>query len=1050
MAPYEALYGRKCRSPVHWNEVGERKILGPEIVEQTVQAIEKIKDSVKKAQDRQKNYQHHSVEEATWEREDDMRSKYPQLFDDEKPAPTTPSINVGVVIRDEHDLNDIHVHAALYDGNNDQSKSFRSYTRVYNAANAFTSLGATLDPRVLNGMGPTSFTIHGELRHRTGSLQPQPGIEASYAQLYIYDPDSALEIRNRRNPILRRDVLKIIQDSLLQVNVFVDKFCQAHAILYHLDSAGHNLPAHLHYNSRTDRRRYNLPTAYEIAIVIPGDGTEVSGMRDIILHFRGNNELMQINECHPAYLPLHYVLLFPYDAWAATEQNRLTYYKLNQGKLRAELYQELSDMDPDYVRPGQIGQRYIGPLEAAWRIFGHPLHAEMPTVIRLALHLPGMHRVIFNPEESLETIQSRAGQQMSTLTGFFAYCAGSEDECPFTYQEFSQHYVWLKSEKRWKSRERGYAIGKMYFASHNCGERFYLRLLLTVVKGPKSFRSLRTIDNVVHDTFKLACVARGLLEDDEEWIQCLKEAAVMKTGYQLRRLFSIILTQCSPLNPCALWNQFSMHICDDLAHKIRTLFAISNPTDAQIEDYGLHLLNQMLHESGKSLIDFPLMPQVIGNWSVVVGNRLIFEHRQLQSEAQQADPQISIDCLNNGQWNAYNTITSSVFQNKGVVFFLNGGAGTGKTFLYNTITLKCRNLGYIVITVASSGIASLLLVGGRTTHSTFSIPLDVLENSNCGLSKQSLQAELFRETKLIIWDEVPMQHRHCVEAVDRTLRDICDSEKPFGGITVVLGGDFRQILPVIPKGVREQIVNASLRHSVLWKHIHILTLDLNMRLNHEGRENANFANFLMEIGTNPQEIVNLPSTIHKWRLYTYLAADKMSGDNEIDPTITNRYPNEYLNSLDPPGLPTFKLELKVGCPIILLRNIAPKDGLCNGTRLMVIRCDTRIIEAQILTGEKFGNLAFIPRISLAPSSSETPFQMTRHQFPVRLAYALTINKSQGQSVKFVGVDLRIPVFSHGQLYVALSRCTSFDRISILLPKDCLDSTTNIVYSEVLL
>ncbi|XP_058220214.1 uncharacterized protein LOC131330599 [Rhododendron vialii] len=97
-----------------------------------------------------------------------------------------------------------------------------------------------------------------------------------------------------------------------------------------------------------------------------------------------------------------------------------------------------------------------------------------------------------------------------------------------------------------------------------------------------------------------------------------------------------------------------------------------------------------------------------------------------------------------------------------------------------------------------------------------------------------------------------MQHKYCIEAVDRTLRDIRDNPKPFGGITVVLGGDFRQILPVVPKGVREEIVNASLRRSVLWADICILTLNLNMRLNTTDPENATFANFLMEVGTNPQ------------------------------------------------------------------------------------------------------------------------------------------------------------------------------------------------------
>ena len=182
---------------------------------------------------------------------------------------------------------------------------------------------------------------------------------------------------------------------------------------------------------------------------------------------------------------------------------------------------------------------------------------------------------------------------------------------------------------------------------------------------------------------------------------------------------------------------------------------------------------------------------------------------------------------------------------------------------------------------------------------------------------------------------------------------------------------------------------------------------------------------------------------------TYFAADKMVEDEDVDPRITHRYPNEFLNTLNPPGLPSFKLELKVGAPIMLLRNIAPKDGLCNGTRLIVVKCGDFVIEAKILTGDKHGNLVFIPRISLTPSSTELPLKMTRRQFPVRLAYAMTMNKSQGQSVKFVGVDLRTPVFSHGQLYVAMSRCTSSSRMCVLLPNST-SSTLNVVYPEVML
>ena len=208
----------------------------------------------------------------------------------------------------------------LYDENDNLSKSFRQYTREYNAANAFTSLGAALDSRLVTGRGPISFTIHGELRHLIGSLIPQTGREAAYSQLYIFDPNSALDIRSHRNPNLRRDVLKIIQDCLLLENPFSGKFKQAHTILSRTDLQGQNLFAYLHYTAATDRRRYNHPIADEIAVILSGEITKSDAMRDIILHLKGSNGLMQIHECHPAYLPLHYVLLFPHGelGWEST------------------------------------------------------------------------------------------------------------------------------------------------------------------------------------------------------------------------------------------------------------------------------------------------------------------------------------------------------------------------------------------------------------------------------------------------------------------------------------------------------------------------------------------------------------------------------------------------------------------------------------------------------------------------------------------------------------------------------------------------------------
>jgi len=143
--------------------------------------------------------------------------------------------------------------------------------------------------------------------------------------------------------------------------------------------------------------------------------------------------------------------------------------------------------------------------------------------------------------------------------------------------------------------------------------------------------------------------------------------------------------------------------------------------------------------------------------------------------------------------------------------------------------------------------------------------------------------------------------------------------------------------------------------------------------------------------------------------------------------------------------------------VILLRNLDPPNGLCNGTRLVVRAFQRNTIDAEIVLGQHAGKRVFLPRIPLCPSDDEMfPFRFKRKQFPVRVSFAMTINKAQGQTIPHVGVYLPNPVFSHGQLYVAMSRATARSRLKVLAATTNdeiseLDGTLtkNIVYKEVL-
>ena len=141
------------------------------------------------------------------------------------------------------------------------------------------------------------------------------------------------------------------------------------------------------------------------------------------------------------------------------------------------------------------------------------------------------------------------------------------------------------------------------------------------------------------------------------------------------------------------------------------------------------------------------------------------------------------DLLNDG--------INAVYPNVPNCFFIDGLGGAGKTFLYNTVLSSIRAENEIALAVASSGIAALLLEGGRTAHSRLKIPVNgINELSTCNSKKQSNEEELIKVAQIIIWDKAPMQHKFTFEAVDRTLRDLTQVDKPFSGKVLVMGGDF--------------------------------------------------------------------------------------------------------------------------------------------------------------------------------------------------------------------------------------------------------------------
>ncbi|KIL69114.1 hypothetical protein M378DRAFT_70216, partial [Amanita muscaria Koide BX008] len=214
----------------------------------------------------------------------------------------------------------------------------------------------------------------------------------------------------------------------------------------------------------------------------------------------------------------------------------------------------------------------------------------------------------------------------------------------------------------------------------------------------------------------------------------------------------MILLHCNPTDPGLLWERTKQDLCDDLRHRLINHLNLANPTEDDIYDYGLYLIDKELRRNGRGLDSIVGMPQPVNNWAQqeLQGNQLIHEQLDYDQQMLQQVVDQGLPTLNAEQRALYDVVLASVQDGSGDSFFVHSAGGCGKTYVCNLIAAAVRATGKIVLCVASSGIASLLLSGGRTAHSRFKIPIAIHEASTCNIKHNDLHHELLQQAVLII------------------------------------------------------------------------------------------------------------------------------------------------------------------------------------------------------------------------------------------------------------------------------------------------------------
>nr|GEV44267.1 DNA helicase [Tanacetum cinerariifolium] len=808
-------------------------------------------------------------------------------------------------------------------------RNFLDHIRVYNQMFSMTSFGARVDKSINNGRGPFVFKITGQIYHWIGTLCPFVGDPLRFLQLYIYDTENEVANRMRhfggtQSAGLNEHTVEGLMHLLDECNELVRLFktardkCNGQQIpdfkirLYRVvvgfsyrDEAENARQSKMTFNEYTLGKI--ICPAYMMQFLGDREGYEIGSRIILPTSFTGG----------PQYMYSHYLNALTIFRVLGNPQYFITFTcNVNWPEIKRHMEQY----------PGLLpGDR----ADAVVRVFEQKVHDFLLYTTEFQKRgLPHCHTLLWvdnkdkiqdakdvdryisaelpDPKtdpEGYRIISEMIVHGPCSKADASASCI-KENLCSkkFPKKFNNETYFDKNGYVYYRRRYTGVEVTRRGMDLDNSFVVLYNRQLCIAFHAHinveycgwscASFEDIQTVNHKVYEMFRSACDTLGLVGDDKEWDIALEEACFSSTASELRSLTS---------------NAFH----------IPNLYM----NDPELEGNVLYELQAILDSHSKVVTDFGL-PPLSKRLLKELKNKEMMEEKSYNREELAEEVITLVPRLNVDQKKIYDLIMNASVANRQELIFVYGHGGTGKTFLWRTIINSLRSHGKIVLTVASS----LLFPSGRTAHSRFKLPLELTNESICGIKKNT--------------------------HVDRTLKDIMDNPNQlFGGKSIVLGGDFRQTLPVKKCASKVEIIASSIAESELWRHFKICILRQNMRLmqpfQSEEQQNLSrvFAEWLLDIGI--LRMIKGESTIYK-------SSDEASPLKNDGGALELLYPMEYLNTLQFSGFPPHELELKVGTPIMLLRKINLQGGMCNGMRMIVKNLWSRLIEAQVITGNRMG------------------------------------------------------------------------------------------------